>query len=131
MDEGSPRDESKVIRLAGHAGRTTRQLPIRAGTFKKKAEAFEIQKVLIDLLPEKNPSHSLPEIFNISKADFDKAFPHWAEYRALNGKHLPYQGGFLDQPDQLMNNILEIDSIFEKMVQQLFSQWRSQDKQNP
>jgi hypothetical protein len=28
----------------------------------------------------------------------------------------------------LMDDILEIDAIFEKMVQQLFRQWREQDK---
>lgn len=80
-------------------------------------------------MPEKDPSYSLPETFNISKERFDRAFPYWTNYRALGGKHLPYRGGFLEQPDMLMDDILEIDSVFEKMVQQIFKQWRDQDKQ--
>lgn len=56
------------------------------------------------------------------------AFPHWTKYRALGGKHLPYGGGFLEQPEHLMDVIMEIDSIFEKMVQQVLNQWREEDR---
>jgi len=79
-------------------------------------------------LPEKNPTHSLPEMFGISIERFSKALPDWLKYRALGGKHLPYRGGFLQQPNGVMDDILEIDGIFEKMVQQLFNQWRIQDE---
>lgn len=81
-------------------------------------------------MPEKDPSYALPEFFNISLERFHRAFPHWQKYRALGGKHLPYQGGFLQQPEGLLEDVLEIDSIFERMLQQLFKQWREQDKSN-
>jgi len=36
----------------------------------------------------------------------------WRIYRALGRRHLPYAGGFLDQPADIMNDIILLDGLF-------------------
>jgi hypothetical protein len=37
----------------------------------------------------------------------------WVRWRALERKHLPYSGGFLEQPESIMADLLQLDSLYE------------------
>jgi hypothetical protein len=43
----------------------------------------------------------------------------WLTYRALDKKHLPYAGGFKDQPHLCMQVIMLLDGLFEKILSQI------------
>jgi len=44
------------------------------------------------------------------------AWDIWVTWRGLDRKHLPYAGGFLDQPDDLITDLMTYDSIFDKIT---------------
>jgi hypothetical protein len=37
----------------------------------------------------------------------------WVRWRALERKHLPFTGGFLEQPEDMMADLLQLDSLYD------------------
>jgi len=60
---------------------------------------------------------------SLSLADFNKYFPTWLQWRATSRRFLPTE--LRGQPQKLLDGLLYIDGIFEKMVRQIEEQNRA------
>lgn len=54
--------------------------------------------------------------------EFDDAYHTWVLWRATERRFLPTD--LRRQPEPLMSNIIYLDSIFEKMVDQVMEQYK-------
>ena len=59
-----------------------------------------------------NDGGELPAEIRLSSPD---SFDIWLRWRVLEKKHLPYTGGFADQPEALMQDIILLDSVFDQL----------------
>ncbi len=64
-------------------------------------------------LAREEPAAGLPD--EISFHDLEIAYPVWLRWRALGKTHLPYGGGFLEQPEWLMDDLLTLDALYEQI----------------
>jgi hypothetical protein len=67
-------------------------------------------------LPSEEPDTYIPEILDITLEEFEIVYPVWILWRATDMKFLPSQ--LIREPQELTDNILYLDNIFEKMVNQ-------------
>lgn len=71
-------------------------------------------------MPKAKPDNFIPESLEMSLEDFNEIYPQWIMYRATG--FLPVAGGLRDQPQRVMDGLLYIDSVFEKMCNQVQEQ---------
>lgn len=70
--------------------------------------------------PRIKPDTFIPPVLEISLEEFYEIYPEWLKYR-ITGV-LPVSGGIRDQPERVMDGLLYIDSIFEKICNQVQEQ---------
>jgi hypothetical protein len=75
--------------------------------------------------PKVDEDNSLPLELEISLDEFRAVLPDWIMWVSTGRKFLPRKGGLRDQPEHVMNVILYIDMLFEKIVAQVLEQIRS------
>lgn len=71
-----------------------------------------------------DPDFYLPDELEISYDEFEDCYGTWVKWRATGQRFLPTD--LRRQPEPLMSNILYLDSIFEKMVNQVMEQYKEQ-----
>jgi len=71
-----------------------------------------------------NQDFSLPDVLEISLDEFEDTYDTWVMWRATERRFLPT--ALRRQPEPLMSNILYLDSIFEKMVNQVMERYKEQ-----
>ena len=76
--------------------------------------------------PQENPDNSVPEIVEISYAEFMEAYPTWLQWRQTDRKFLPTE--LRRQPQPLFDNILYIDSLMEKIIGQYYDRMKQDNK---
>jgi hypothetical protein len=84
----------------------------------------------MDALPSDESALFIPDILNISLEEFNRIFPDWVKWRATDRRFLPYAGGLRDQPTRVMDGLLYLDSIFQKMLNQYFEQMKKRTQPN-
>jgi len=52
----------------------------------------------------------LPPLILLNSPD---AYEIWLRWRVLDRKFLPYPGGFLDQPESIMQDLILLDSVYD------------------
>jgi hypothetical protein len=67
-------------------------------------------------LPRDEPDTFIPEVLDITIEDFEEVYPLWVLWQATGKRFLPNQ--LLEQPQVLTDQLLYVDSIFQKMVAQ-------------
>jgi len=55
---------------------------------------------------------SLPPLIRLNRRD---AYEIWLRWRVLDRKFLPCAGGFLDQPEDIMQDLIFLDSLFDTL----------------
>lgn len=94
---------------------------------KKKEEASEIIQTLMKVAPKEKLDTFIPSILDMRLDEFHESYPDWLKYRITGS--LPVGGGFREQPEHLMDNILYIDSIYEKVCNQINEQTAKKGRQ--
>lgn len=64
-------------------------------------------------------NEDLPDLIPITPEEYELYYPLWLEWRASDKQHLPYPGGLVDQPTQVMTVLHVLDSVAEKVTKQL------------
>lgn len=62
--------------------------------------------------------------------DFGVSFPAWKLYRALGKRHLPFAGGFAEQPAWLMEDIATLEFMAYALEMQEQMQEQEIDAEN-
>jgi len=68
---------------------------------------------------ELNPSEGLPETVNMSAEAFDAYYELWLLRRATGNEKLPEDGGLNDQPVYAMQTLLELDTLYNRILNDL------------
>ena len=72
--------------------------------------------------PPRKPDTSLPSVLNITLAEFEAVYPTWIQWVATGRKFLPTE--LRKQPQYLLDTLLYLDAIMEKIVNQMMEQMR-------
>lgn len=68
------------------------------------------------MLPGPKADNSIPLDLSISLPRFEEIYPLWARWRALDKQFLPTE--IQKQPEHLLDDIIYLDMLLEKMVRQ-------------
>jgi len=67
--------------------------------------------------PSKDGDTFIPPLLEISEDDFLDVYPTWVQWRATGRRFLPTE--LRKQPSGVLDQLLYIDSIFDKIVEQV------------
>jgi len=80
-----------------------------------------------------NASHDdegdLPDYVELTQGEVEDFWPVWTVWRGTERQQLPMPGGLLDQPTSLMNTLLILDGLFEKVSMQVAKQRKDSNGQ--
>lgn len=71
-------------------------------------------------VPKSEVDNSLPLVMDIGIEEFRDIYPTWLQWRATERRFLPTE--LRGQPQSLLDGLLYIDAIFEKLVAQMVEQ---------
>jgi hypothetical protein len=55
------------------------------------------------------------ELPPVIRLNHPHAYEIWLRWRVLDRKFLPYPGGFIDQPEDIMQDLILLDSLFDTL----------------
>jgi len=70
--------------------------------------------------PRLKASNMLPDTMELTVEEFKDIYPTWLQWRATDRRFLPTE--LRGQPQFLLDGLLYIDGIFEKIVSQIIDQ---------
>jgi len=95
-------------------------------TILARDESFLIKKVLFKNAPKKDPDFSLPDFLDISLEEFVDVYPDWLRWVALDRRYPPTV--IRQQPRDLLDKFIYLDSLLEKMTGDFYERQRKQNE---